>query len=264
MKNNFISILITNYNKDKFLKKTLKQVSNQKFKNYEIILYDDCSNDDSLRIIKSFKKIKLIRNLVRKNTSGPLNQIEGIIKVFKKSKGNIICLLDADDGFLKNKLTQINIFFNKNKYSNCVFNMPQGNYNNFTLKNKNENKHIWPTIFPTSCISMRRKFFQKFIHHIERNKFKDLEIDARITIFSKFFYNEYNIIRQKLTSYNYDAEGITANIQRFSIKWWNRRYQAFSYLKIILKKKKQVFTPHLDYFLTCIFNLFTKIKKNKI
>ena len=58
MKNNFISILITNYNKEKFLKKCLNSIKNQNYKNYEVILFDDCSTDNSLKIIKDFKKIK--------------------------------------------------------------------------------------------------------------------------------------------------------------------------------------------------------------
>ena len=41
-KNNLISILITNYNKEKFLKKCLDSVYKQKYKNFEVILYDDC------------------------------------------------------------------------------------------------------------------------------------------------------------------------------------------------------------------------------
>ena len=101
MKKNLISILITNYNKEKFLKQSLKSVCNQNFKNYEIILYDDCSTDNSISIIKKFKKIKLIKNYKRSKKSSPLNQIKGILEAFKKSKGNIICLMDSDDFFKK-------------------------------------------------------------------------------------------------------------------------------------------------------------------
>ena len=56
-----ISIIITNYNKERYLNNSLKSVSNQKFKNYEIVLFDDCSTDNSINIIKKFKKIRLIR-----------------------------------------------------------------------------------------------------------------------------------------------------------------------------------------------------------
>ena len=98
----YISILITNYNKERFLDKSLKNVCNQNFKNYEIIIFDDCSTDKSLNIIKKYKKVKLIINKAKnKKDSGPLNQINGIIECFKRSKGNIICLLDSDDYFKK-------------------------------------------------------------------------------------------------------------------------------------------------------------------
>ena len=63
---NYISILITNYNKGKFLNKTLQTACSQSFKNYEIILFDDCSTDDSISIIKKFKKVKLITNKLNK------------------------------------------------------------------------------------------------------------------------------------------------------------------------------------------------------
>ena len=62
MKDNFISILITNYNKSKFLKKCLKSLLDQKYNNFEIIIFDDCSEDNSIKIIEEFKKIKLIKN----------------------------------------------------------------------------------------------------------------------------------------------------------------------------------------------------------
>ena len=73
---------------------------NQTYSNYEIIIFDDSSTDNSIKIIQKYKKIKLIRNKSKKKNSSPLNQINGIINCFQKSKGNIICLLDGDD-FLK-------------------------------------------------------------------------------------------------------------------------------------------------------------------
>ena len=66
MKKNFISILITNYNKEKFLNNTLKSVLHQTYFNYEIILFDDSSTDNSIKIIKRYKKVKLIINKYKK------------------------------------------------------------------------------------------------------------------------------------------------------------------------------------------------------
>mgnify|MGYP006167434629 CR=1 FL=1 len=117
---------------------------------------------------------------------------------------------------------------------------------------------VWPTIFPTSCISMKKNFFNSFIKYSEKDKFFNLEVDARIAIFSKFYYKEYNITENRLTRYNFDQNGITADVKKFSLKWWYRRYEAFMYLKIILKKKKKNFIPSLDYFITCFFYKFRK------
>ena len=99
-----ISVLITNYNKSKFLKKSLKSVISNRYKKYEIILFDDASTDSSLKVIKQFKNIKLIRNKKKIYKSPALNQINGILECFKISKGNLICLLDGDDCFTKKKI----------------------------------------------------------------------------------------------------------------------------------------------------------------
>ena len=49
-KKNFVSILVTNYNKERFLKKSIKSCLRQNFKNKEVIIFDDCSSDNSIKI----------------------------------------------------------------------------------------------------------------------------------------------------------------------------------------------------------------------
>ena len=66
MKKKRASILITNYNKGKFLNKCLKSSVNQDFYNKEVLIFDDKSNDNSISIIKKFKKIKLLINKKKK------------------------------------------------------------------------------------------------------------------------------------------------------------------------------------------------------
>ena len=256
---NYISILITNYNKEKFLNKSLQAACNQNFKNYEIIIYDDCSTDGSIDIIKKYKKIKLLNNKsINKKKSGPLNQIKGIIESLKKSKGNIICLLDGDDYFKKNKLHKIDQFFRENKKLNCVFDIPLHGLAKFKFKKKLIKSSIWPTIFPTSCVSLRRNFFINFLKNANKKDFPHLEIDARLAVYSKFYMNEYNILSKKLTYYNYDQNGITANIKKYSRIWWIRRSEAFCYLRIIMNKKKKLFVFSFDYYLTNFLTFFFK------
>ena len=56
------SILITNYNKEKFLKKNIISCLKQNYKRKEIIFFDDKSSDNSLKIVQKYKKVFLIRN----------------------------------------------------------------------------------------------------------------------------------------------------------------------------------------------------------
>ena len=258
IKNNLISILITNYNKEKFLKKCLDSIYKQTYKNFEIILYDDCSTDNSLKIIKKYKKIKLIKNQKRKNKSSARNQIIGLFEAFKKSNGNIICLLDGDDSYRKNKLSEVNNFFLKYQKLDCVFDEPITTINKFKIKKNLNFKSIWPTIFPTSCISARKNVLNLFFRNIKKNSYPNLEIDARFTIFSNFYLGQYNILKKKLSHYNYDKNGITAHIKKFSKLWWLRRYEAFIYLRFILNKKRKKFIFNIDFFLTQIIAHFLK------
>ena len=258
MNKNYISILITNYNKGNFLDRSLQTVCNQNFQNYEIIIFDDYSTDDSIKIIKKFKKVKLIKNKFKKKKSAALNQINGITECIKKSKGNIICLLDGDDYFKKDKLKKIDQFFKDNKKLNCVFDIPIHSCARFNLKYKLTNYSIWQTIFPTSCISLRRNFIIDFFKNIKKSDFPNLEVDARLSIFSKFYMDEFNILNKKLTYYNYDQNGITANIKKYSKTWWMRRSEAFSYLRIIMKKKKLPFVFSFDYYLTNFLTFLLK------
>ena len=59
MKKRFVSILMTSYNKSKYLAKSIKSCVYQNYKNKEILIFDDCSKDNSRQILKSFKKKNL-------------------------------------------------------------------------------------------------------------------------------------------------------------------------------------------------------------
>lgn len=245
------SILITSYNKYNYLKKTLRQVLKQNFKNYEIIVFDDHSTDGSVDLIKSFKKIKLIRNKRKKIKFAPLlNQNNAIVEAFKVSKGDIICLMDADDFFFKNKLFFINNFFSKNKNKNFVVNYPSNKKIKLVHKRNKNINNKWSFIFPTSCISFRKKFFKQFIKYSRYREFKDLGIDARLIIFAEYYCNDHNIINNRLNSYTFNKTGNYTKYKRLGINWWISRNEAYEYLKYILKLKKIKFKKSIDYYLT--------------
>ena len=53
-----VSIIMPNFNSDKYLNKTIKSVLGQNFKDWELIIVDDKSNSKTIDILKSFKSLK--------------------------------------------------------------------------------------------------------------------------------------------------------------------------------------------------------------
>jgi len=253
-KNPLVSIIITNFNKEKYIYKTIKSAINQKYKKFEIILIDNFSSDNSCKIISKFKNIKLLFNKQKK--TGALNQIKSIEIGLKSCRGSIICLLDGDDLFKKNKVSQIVNYFNKNSAKNAVLDLPIifNDVNkpiNFRYDKKRKSKSsIWPTTFPTSTISIRKNYLKKCMQIFKKNKFQHLEIDFRLCCIFSVFDNNYNILSKKLTYYRLVEDGIMSNYQKFRKSWWIKRSEAFNFFFYFRKKYKRRYSLSLDFFVT--------------
>ena len=109
MKNSIVSIITPCFNSQKYLEVMMNSVINQSYENWELIIIDDFSTDNSINIINKYlnqyNRIKLIK---LNNRSGPAYaRNEGI----KLAKGRYITFLDADDfwgrNFLKYSLDSI-------------------------------------------------------------------------------------------------------------------------------------------------------------
>ena len=111
-----VSIIIPVYNAGKFLDETIKSILNQTYQDWELLLVDDGSTDNSIDVIKKIqkndKRIKLLQN--KKNVGPALSRNSGV----KASKGRYICYLDADDFWDKQKLEKQVKFMQK---QNCAF-----------------------------------------------------------------------------------------------------------------------------------------------
>ena len=136
--NPLISIVIPMYNAEKYIKETLNSVFNQTFTDYEIIIVNDCSKDNSLEIVKDIQKEH--PNLTIINNEKNLNVAESRNIGVKNAKGSWIAFLDADDKWVKNKLEkQIQTVNEKNSslcYTSYFFIDDDGNNLNKTFITK--------------------------------------------------------------------------------------------------------------------------------
>lgn len=107
--NNFkISIITVTKNSSKYLLENLKSVSSQSYKNYEHLIIDGNSSDETLEIVKNFKgNTKLIEN---KNDKGLYDAMNVGIK---NSTGDIIGVLNSDDIYYEKTLEIVNSYFNR-------------------------------------------------------------------------------------------------------------------------------------------------------
>ena len=95
------SVIVVNFNNSKYIERCIKSLKKQSYKNLEIIFVDDHSTDNSISVIKKFKKIKILKTS-KKTNYGSLNQINACKKGISNSRKNYF-FLDSDDYFKKIK-----------------------------------------------------------------------------------------------------------------------------------------------------------------
>ena len=260
MKDIKVSVLIANYNNEKYLNECIDSIKKQTYQNVEIIIHDDSSSDNSIKRINKYKNITIIRNRKR-GKYGSYNQMNGYYRAFKKSKGKIIFLLDSDDLFKKNKIKTVVNKFSKNKKISSLFDLPIYKYSNKLKFIKNKKKIIsnfWPFIPPQSCIVMKREKFKEIIKKINFNLFPDIWMDFRIGMYLKYIKKDFYILDQNLTYYRQSQEMISANFKFLSFAWWKRRKQAHRYVRYFFFKNNIRHIKNLDYLLTNLVNYFIR------
>ena len=108
-----ITVVMPVFNSEKFLEAAVHSVLLQNFSDWELIIIDDRSTDNSSQYIKSFsKEDSRIRYLRNKKRIGCVKSIE---KSFKIAKGDYITFLDADDLMSPKRIAEQLRFMKKNK-----------------------------------------------------------------------------------------------------------------------------------------------------
>ena len=258
------TIIITNFNKSVFILKAIDSCLKQKYKEVEIIFFDDKSSDNSLKKVKGFKKknnlnFKIISNSKKKVFSAPINQLLAIKKSLNYANGKFIFLLDADDYFHKNKIFEIIKIFKKNK-NKIILDQPIFKFKKKEIKKRFSNKiskNKWPKFPPTSCMSFEKKTLIKVINKIDFKKFPNLAIDFYLAVYYSKILKNFYIHDSYLTYYRQVKDGTDSNYIKFKSKnWWIRRKEAFDFLNSLLSKNKLPTNKSLDFILTNFLNNF--------
>lgn len=108
-----VSIIMPSYNTAKFIEETIDSVLAQTYANWELIIVDDCSTDDSDAVVAKYQdpRIRYLKN--EKNSGAAVSRNRAL----REAKGRWIAFLDSDDLWTPDKLEKQIRFMEDNHYS---------------------------------------------------------------------------------------------------------------------------------------------------
>ena len=112
------SIILPTYNRESFLSASINSVIGQNIKNWELIVVDDGSTDNTKNVVLKFSnKDKRVKYIFQKNNERSSARNNGI----RNSKGNWICFLDSDDIYHKRHLEKFSEEIKNTKFSKGLY-----------------------------------------------------------------------------------------------------------------------------------------------
>ena len=213
----YFSVVLPNYNHGKFLKQAIDSVLNQSYNNWELLIIDNHSSDNSNKIISSYDDPRIKSFKIKNDGVIAKSRNYGI----KNSKADWIAFLDSDDIWYENKLsTLINLtdkgfdIICSNEYQNKIYESKKTpNYYNLETKKFYNELLIFGNKLSTSSTIVSNSFLKK--EKLLFNESKDLitveDYDLWLNIalkngnfgFCKDFLGEYRIHGKNL-SVNFD------------------------------------------------------------
>ena len=173
MKEPFFSIIINVYNGEKYIKECIFSVLSQNCGEYELIIIDDCSDDNTLEIVKSYND-KRIKILALKENQGVANARNVALK---ECRGNYLFFLDSDD-YIENNLLYMakdEILKTKADVVFCPYYVFWENKNRFKFSN------------PKYRLDKIRKLSRPF----DKNTAQKLIYEANYELCTKFYRREF-------------------------------------------------------------------------
>lgn len=232
-----ISIIMPNFNGSKTIEKSILSVINQTYRNFELIIVDDASVDNSNEIINYYcNKDRRIKSILLKKNNGVCNARKIAIE---NSNGNFIAFLDSDDYWQKDKLkNQIsfmlandvkfcfsdyevvdeknNILYEvkSQKYSYNYFELLKGNeIGCLTVIVSNEFKEI---LIKVLSLTPHHEDYLMWLYILKNNKIDAIKYDGKI-----------------MASYRISKKSLSGNKLKASIWTWDiyYKYEKLGYIK---------------------------------
>jgi glycosyltransferase involved in cell wall biosynthesis len=199
----FVSVIIPTYNRGNQLKICLEKLCEQTFKNFEVIVCDDGSTDNTPQIVAEFKTKLNLQYIQDDNFGGPAKPRNNGLKI---AKGNIVAFLDSDDWWYANKLEEAIkyiedydvVYHNLDKYK--TLDKPSGLISNRQLGANAVKDLIINGGIPNSSVVIKKAIIDKIGFITEDKSFIAVE-DSDYWIRAAQVTNKFYYINKRLGAY---------------------------------------------------------------
>ncbi len=202
-----VSIIVPAYNAEKTIEKCLDSLFNQTLKELEIIVINDCSKDNTLKILKKYKnKIKLIDNKKNLGPAGSRN------KGLDVAQGKYIGFVDADDWVAPNMYELMSSKMNDevDLVACSRINVTKSGEKPIINKNKDTDAKAFTKTSNYNCDKLfKREIIEK--HHLRLPEQYSYAEDFAFGIRYKYYANKMCILEEPLYYYLADSEGSITN-----------------------------------------------------
>lgn len=236
-----ISVVMSTYNNETSIEKAILSIVNQSFTEWELLIVDDASKDNTNKILKKlvnkYNRIQYFTNQSNKGLAYNLN------KLIKISKGKYIARMDADDISMPNRLAKQYKFLENNSKISVLGTAAKVIYNN---KSKNvfppvlhediikniilKTPFIHPTVIMRKSFLINNNFYRTDIGEVE-----DLDLWLR-TCNNNLFHNLHEV----LLIYEFSGQKYSRIIRsfilhlNFSIRKLNMKFIFHSFLVLLI------------------------------
>lgn len=229
MKNPEISIIMSVYNSENFLEESIKSILNQTFKNFEFIIINDFSTDNSLNIIKKYKKID--NRIVLINNKSNLGLTKSLNIGINNAQGKFIARLDSDDLAIPTRLEKQYNFLTKNKEITLVGSGIYQMYTDFERIKKvlTNHKKIKKKLTSKNCLIHSTIMFRND-NYIYREKF----------VYSQDYDLYLNLLSKNKKIENINEPLVKYRVHKGAISWTKNSKQ-----KLFAKKANEFYHQRL-------------------
>ena len=194
------SVLINNYNNGPYLKECVESALAQTQPADEVIVYDDGSTDDSLPILRSFKKRITLIEGTRTGLPSLAAQAHAVHRAYSRSRGKKLFLLDGDDRFHPGKIAAYSRAFAANKNAAlvqaplCEIDSASRHLGTNLNSLKHKDDYLAATYqlndadfyYPTSALAFSRSFLEKALP-LDYSDGVALAVDTRLGMIAPLY-----------------------------------------------------------------------------